>query len=133
MTTPGAPGAGRGQPAFDQAAQEVIAAARGQRRPSPPPDWENPPGYERAELTPEERAEAQKAADDEREICKFCIGKHRYPTTMACPRIAEAEFSADGKTILRVRFFEGLRWAKGRVALFEDLHESEDEDGDGGN
>lgn len=126
MTTPGS---GRGQPPFDATAAEVIAAARGQqpRQFVTPPAWDQALGYERAELTDEERAEAKKAADAEAEICRYCIGKHRYPTSVACPRIAEADLDGDGK-VTRVRFREDAKW-QARVALLEDLHESEDPDG----
>lgn len=128
MTTPGVSSSGRGQPAFDQTAAEVIGAVRGQRRPALPPEWENPPGYERAELTDEERAEAAKAADEDARTCRYCLGVHKFPTTIGCPRIAEADLKADG-TVSRVRFREDRRWQE-RVALIEDLAE---EGVDGGN
>lgn len=118
---PGAPAGSRGAPAFDQTALDAIAAARGQQRHWVPPELELPAGYQRAELTDEERAEIQKAADDEARTCKYCLAVHKYPTTIGCPRIAEAELDGDGK-IRRVRFYEGMKW-KDRVALVEDLAE----------
>lgn len=121
MTVPPAPGSSRGQPAFDPLAADVIGQVRGQRRPLPLAE-----SYERARLTDEERAEAEKAAADDARVCKLCIGIHRYPGTVACPRVAEAELDADGR-IRRIRFRDDARWAK-RVALLEDMHEEDADD-----
>lgn len=126
MTTPG-PSAGRGQPAFDAPAQDAIAAARGQRRRHGAlPEWEQALGYERAELTPEERAEAAKVAAEEARVCRYCLAVHKFPTSIGCPRIAEADLAADGR-VTRVRFREDAKWTQ-RVALVEDLAESEGDD-----
>lgn len=116
----------RGQPPLDQAAMDAIAAARGQQRQYVPPDWEPAGQYERAQLTDEERAEAEKAAPLS-DVCSFCIGKHALPSTVGCPRVAEVTFANDGKTITSVKFWPGRGWAKGRVALLEDLHEGGDD------
>lgn len=90
-----------------------------------PPQWDEALGYERAELTAEERAEAQKIAAEEARICRYCVGYHKFPTSIGCPRISEADLNAEG-AITRVRFFEGKAWAKGRVVFFEDTQEDDD-------
>ena len=127
---PGSPVGGRGQPAFDKVAQEVIAQARGQQRRYLPPETDAGADYERAHLTDEERAEAARVAAAEAEICKYCIGVHRYPTTIACPRIAEADLNGEGR-ITRVRFREDVKWQQ-RVSLLEDMHEKAKDGDDGG-
>lgn len=121
---PPPPGSGMGQPPMDYLAQDAVANLRGQHRSfTRPPEWEMR-GYERAELTDEERAEAQKAADEAALTCQYCLGVHKNPTSIGCPRIAEAELDGDGK-IRKVRFREDMKWAS-RVALVEDLEEAVD-------
>jgi hypothetical protein len=115
------PSSSRGQPALEQAAQDAIGAVRGQ------PRHHVPAGYEPEPVSAEEKAEAERLAAEDARICKYCIGVHRYPTTIACPRIAEAELDGDAN-IRKVRFFEGKAWAKGRVALYEDLSEEASDD-----
>ena len=94
----------------------------------PPPHHRIPVGYEPEPLAPEDRAEAERVAAEEARICKYCLGIHRFPTTIACPRIAEAELDGEGH-IRSVKFWEGKGWAKGRVVLLEDLHEKDADDG----
>ena len=118
MTTPRQ---SQGAPPFDALAQDVIAAARGERpQPYIPPPPPEPP------LTAEDKA---KTAEIERlaRVCPLCIGIHALPGTAGCPRLSSFELDGDGK-IKAGTFFEGKAWAKGRVILYEDLKE---EDGDG--
>ena len=121
MTMPGAPGSGRGAPMFEQAAQDAIAAARPRQQAWPPhePVYDLPPGP----LTDRERAEADKA----KEPCRFCLGYHALPNSAGCPRLASFEFDGDGR-VKAGTFFEGTKWAKGRVVFIEDTLQ-EDADG----
>lgn len=120
MTVPGAPGASRGQPAFDGAAMDAVAAARGApRHPLPPP------GYEPLPLTAEEREEARRAEHQRDPVCGLCAGYHYGPSTTACPRLASFELGTDG-TLRSGTFFAGLKWAKGRVVFKADTLEKEE-------
>lgn len=106
-----------GQPPFEDAAAATIAAARGERR--RPVTVPQP-------LTEEDKAEAAKV-EQARLYCTLCGGAHAMPSTPACPRLASFELDGEGK--LRAgTFWPGLKWAKGRVALIEDLHEKESAD-----
>ena len=120
MTTPGQ---GRGAPPLEQPAQDTLAAVRGQQRyqaaavvlpPEPPP------------MTEEERRLAEQAAKDDARTCKYCIGVHRYPTSIGCPRIASAELDGEGQ-VRKVSFWPGTKWSRGRVIFMEDLLENDDE------
>ena len=102
-----------GQPPFEDAAAATIAAARGQqRRPVLP-----------VPLTPEEQAEADKAAQTA-EVCLFCLGYHHAPSTQGCPRLATFQLDGQGR-VTSGTYWPGRSWAKGRVVLFEDTKESE--------
>ena len=104
-----------GQPLFEDAAAATIAAARGERRRPAVPV-----------LTAEEKAEAAKVGQKNL-YCSLCGGAHALPSTTACPRLAS--FDLDGEGRLKAgTFWPGRRWAKGRVAFIEDLHEKEDAD-----
>ncbi len=123
---PGAPGSGRGAPMFEETAQAAIAATRPRTQPWPPhammseiPDGPSP-------LTEKERAEAEKA----KVVCEFCLGYHALPNSAGCPRLASFELDGDGR-VKSGTFFEGTKWAKGRVVFVEDVHE--EGDGDDGN
>ena len=118
---PGSPAANRGQPAFDQTAQDAIAAARGQPR-----HWTPPPGYEAAPLNPQEAAEAQKIQAERDNACGLCGGYHFMPGTAACPRLASFELNGDG-TLIRGTYWPGDKWAKGRVVFKADTMEDEDD------
>ena len=107
---------------LEETAQQVLQQARGQRQYVRPPE-----GYEPVPLSDEEKAEAAKASGESR-ICRYCIGEHTFPTSIGCPRIAEATLDGDG-SIRSVKFWPGKSWAKGRVVFFEDLHEGDDDDG----
>ena len=84
-----------GIPPCEQAAQSAIAAARmrveGFSRPRPV-------------LTPEEREEALKRAD---ETCRYCAAFHPGASTPACPRLATFEVNGDGMVI------KGSFWPEG--------------------
>lgn len=86
-----------GTPIFDDVARSAIAAARarveGFTRPRPP-------------LTPEQRDEALKAAEDGA-ACRFCAGLHPGASTPACPRLATFEVNGDGMVI------KGSFWPEG--------------------
>ena len=121
---PGAPGSGRSAPMLEQAAQAAIAATRprtGGRMPRPemaipPAPWEMP-----EPLTEADRAEADKAS----EVCRFCVGYHALPNSPGCPRLASFELDGDGR-VKSGTFFEGTKWAKGRVVFYEDTKEDPD-------
>ena len=123
MSQPVQPGGSRGGPMLEDIAQQVLQQARGQRS-------HIPPGYEPIPLSAEEKAEAEKTAPDDARICRYCIGEHKFPTSIGCPRIAEATLDGDG-SIRTVKFWPGKNWAKGRVVFFEDLHEDLEGDDDG--
>lgn len=112
------PGASRGQPAFDQTAQDVIAATRGQ------PRYIRPDFYEPAAITAEDKAEGEKAKD---RICGLCAGVHPLPGTAACPRLVSVELDGDGK-IKAATFRTDQKW-QSRVVLAEDLAEEGEPDG----
>ena len=86
-----------GIPTFEHVAQQAIHAARARveafTRPRPP-------------LTPEEREDALKRAD-EGETCRFCAGFHHGASTPACPRLATFELNGDGAVI------KGSFWPEG--------------------
>jgi hypothetical protein len=87
-----------GVPPFEHAAQQAIAAARSRveafTRPRPP-------------LTPQEREDALKAAEDGG-TCRFCASFHPGASTPACPRLATFELNGDG-TVIRGSFWpEGV-------------------------
>ena len=106
-----------GQPPFEDQAAHSIAAVRGERRrPVPPPP-----------LTEDDKAEAAKVGQAGL-YCGLCGGAHAMPSTPACPRLASFELDGEGK-LKAGTFWPGLKWAKGRVALIEDLHEKESADG----
>ena len=105
---------------LEETAQAAIAAARGQRP-------HIPPGYERAQLTDEERAEAAKAKNDSK-LCGLCAGVHALPSSAACPRLVSFELNGDG-SIKSGTFRTDSKW-QSRVVLAEDL--AEEGDGDGG-
>lgn len=116
MTTPRQ---SQGAPPFDALAQDVIAAARGERpQPYIPPPQAEPP------LTEQERAEADKAAKAAL-VCRFCLGFHALPNSPGCPRLSSFEIDGDGR-VKAGTFFEGKAWAKGRVVFFEDTKEDPD-------
>lgn len=126
MTVPYGPGAstswgGRGQPPLDHPAGQAIAAVQGVLAQRQVP-----------RLTPAEREEAQKAAEDEAQVCRYCIGLHKLPNGPGCPRIASFKVNGDG-ALTEVTYWPGKRWARGRVVLLEDAHEDGEEatDGDG--
>lgn len=112
MTTPRQ---SAGQPPFERAAADTLATVRGERRRPATPV-----------LTPEEKAEADKV-ELSKLYCTLCGGAHALPSTTACPRLASFELDGEGK--LRAgSFWAGRRWAKGRVAFIEDLHEKGEAD-----
>jgi hypothetical protein len=106
-----------GQPPFEDAAAATIAAARGQQR---------RPVLPAQPLTEEDKAEAAKVAQAKL-YCTLCGGAHAMPSTPACPRLSSFELDGDGK-LKAGTFWPGLKWAKGRVALIEDLHEKDGND-----
>jgi hypothetical protein len=114
-------GPSRAGPMLENAAQDSIAAVRQQTR------FVVPPEYAPASLTPEDRAEAGKEGADLSRICRYCVGEHLFPTSIGCPRIAEATLASDG-TVLSVRFWPGKKWAEGRVVFSEDLPEGDGDD-----
>jgi hypothetical protein len=123
---PSAPGSGRGQPAFDAPAQEVLGQIRGQHRFAGPL-----PGYEPAPLTAEEQAEAKRIADEAARdalICRFCASVHVKPNTPSCPRLASFELDGDGN-VKAGTFWPGDKWKRGRVVPAEDLYEEAGDDG----
>lgn len=107
------PQGGRGQPAFEQAAQDTLAAVRQQPRQRP---LQAPP------MSAAEQQLAAQVAADEARICRYCVGIHRFPTSVGCPRIASAELNSDG-TVKAMTFWPGRKWAKGRVVFIEDMTE----------
>ena len=109
---------GSGQNPYDGPAQATIAAARARMSPPRPPV-----------LTPEERAEAEKAAEENR-YCLYCGGIHAGPSTPACPRLATFKLDGDGK-VVEGSFWEGTAWAEGRVILAEQAAEDGGEASDG--
>ena len=117
MTIPGAHQFGGGQNPYDPAAQATIAAARARMSPPRPPV-----------LSPEDRAEAEKRPEDD--ICRLCIGIHKFPNGPGCPRVATFKLNGDG-VLVEGTFWEGKAWAEGRVVLWEDVHEGGEEAGDG--
>ena len=119
MTTPGV---SRGQPPFDQTAQDAIAAARGQPRYVRPPE-----GYEPFPLTPEEKAEARKPAARSG-ACFLCGCEHALPNTPACPRLASFEVDGEGR-VKAGTFRPGKKWAKGLAVFIADLLEEDEPDG----
>ncbi len=113
------PSAGRGQPPLEHIAADVLAVARGQqRRPLVP---------ERRPLSAEDQRLADEAAANDARICRYCIGVHKFPTSVGCPRLASGELSGDG-TLKSFTFWPGTDWAEGRVTFIEDLHEKGDAD-----
>ena len=118
---PGAPGSGRGGPVLEQAAQDAIAATRPRTHQWPPYEPVSEPAP--VPLTGAERAEAAKV----REACRFCLGYHALPNLAGCPRLASFELDGEGK-VRAGTFFEGVKWAKGRVVFVEDTFEK-DSDG----
>jgi hypothetical protein len=120
MSMPVQPGGSRGAPMLEQAAQDTIAAARAQPRYVPPPE------YERAVLTAEDKAEAEKAARERDEVCVLCGGYHALPSSPACPRLAGVELNGDMR-IVKATFWQGRKWAEGRVVFREDLLEGDDD------
>lgn len=123
MTVPGAPGASRGQPAFDALAADVIGSVRGQPR-----HPVVPPGYEGYPLSPEEAEEAKRAEAQHDPVCGLCGGYHYGPSTTACPRLAS--FELDGEYKLKAgTFWPGREWAEGLVVFKADVLEGEAGDG----
>lgn len=121
MSMPGLPSASRGSPPLDEAAQQSIAAVRQQR-----PHF--PPGYEPFPLSPEEKAEAEKTARDrDEQLCILCAGYHALPSSPACPRLSSVELNGDMK-IVKATFWNGRKWAEGRVVFREDALEDDDAD-----
>jgi hypothetical protein len=116
-------GPSRAGPMLENAAQDSIAAARGQVR------YARPEGYEAFPLSPAEKAEAQKAEAQHDPVCGLCGGYHYAPSTAACPRLASFELDGDGK-LKSGTFWPGDKWAKGRVVFKDDTLE-EDEPGGG--
>jgi len=124
MTTPGGiQQYGGSAPPFESLGQQVLATARARMDPRSP---------QVPVLTPQERAEAEQAAAEQRN-CLYCGGLHAGPSTPACPRLASFDLDGDGR-VKSGTFWPGLEWAKGRVVLAEDVHEegAEEEAGDGG-
>lgn len=80
-------------------------------------------------LTPEDRAEAEKAASENR-YCLYCGGLHAGPSTPACPRLSGGKLDGDGK-IVEFTFWPGTDWAEGRVIFAEDAAEDEEGSDDG--
>jgi hypothetical protein len=110
-------GPSRAGPMLENAAQDSIAAARGQTR------YVRPPEYEPAQLTDAERAEAEKAAQGGKVLCHFCAAVHPLPSTPACPRLVSVELDGDGK-VKSATFRTDTKW-QARVVLAEDLEEGE--------
>ena len=86
-----------GIPPFEHAAQQAIHAARMRVESFTRP---------RPILTPEEREDALKRAD-EGETCRFCAAFHAGASTPACPRLATFELNGDGQVI------KGSFWPEG--------------------
>ena len=86
-----------GTPIFEDVARQAIHQARARvesfNRPRPV-------------LTPEEREDALKRAD-EGETCRFCASFHAGASTPACPRLATFELNGDGQVI------KGSFWPEG--------------------
>lgn len=111
-----------GQPPFDDMARQAISAARGH---PPQPKYVQP---QQVPLSPEDRAEAEKAAARDR-VCRLCLGYHALSELNGpgCPRLAS--FTVDGQGRLTGgSFWPGKAWAKGRVVFAEDVHEKENPD-----
>lgn len=110
---------GQGPP-LEGVAEQTLSAMRGQLGPQRP----------LVPLTPEERAEAEEAAQANR-TCLYCGGFHAAPSTPACPRLATFKLDPDGKVVEGTFWGPGTTsWAEGRVVLAEDAQE---EAGDGDN
>jgi hypothetical protein len=105
------PSQSRGVPPFDQAAADSLAAVHGQQRPQYAPPQPDP-----------EQAALEQQASAAGKLCGLCLGIHELPGTAACPRLASVELNPDG-TVKAATFWPGLDWAKGRVVLWESLHE----------
>jgi len=119
VSQPVQPGGSRGGPMLEDIAQQVLQQARGQR-----PAF--PPGYEPVPLSPEEKAEADKAAQEREVVCLLCGGYHALPSSPACPRLSSVELNGDFK-IVKATFWQGRKWAEGRVVFKEDLLEGDDD------
>jgi hypothetical protein len=110
---------GGGEQPFDRPGADVISAMRsalGGRQP-----------YQRP-LTEEERTEAGQRTDDE--VCRFCLGLHKFPGGPGCPRLATFKLNGDG-LLIEGSYWPGKEWAQGRVVLVEDIHEDGEEEAGG--
>ncbi len=119
MSTPY--GGGR-MPPFEPLARSAIDAARARAGIGNP--YAVPAAH--AILSEEERAAAQKAAEDEAKVCTLCGGIHPLPGKPACPRLATFEIDGDGR-VTKGTFFEGTAWAEGKVVFPADAHEDPQE------
>ena len=93
------PQQGRGAPPLEHIAQEVLGEVAGRQ--------------------------ADKLAEA-KNLCSFCLGLHPLPNSPGCPRLASFELDGDGK-VKAGTFFPGQKWSKGRVVLFEDTKEDDDD------